>query len=410
MIPNYFHTRLPFYESPFLTVQLEAQVSRKVSDKPYLNASANPNNWYPEFVFHRPWSTAEMTSFVIYSIDNDSVYATISLGSNPGTVLQEWQAIIDGRDRICTMFTGYMTSTTMPCGLYQYRIEYADGRKFYSEYFEVKNFKFNQQFFDGYTHIIYRSTCFFAEQHYSRFRNFYHHLWLPCEALYPEINVVEEKENDLSGNVLAQSHRYDKLQLLSIPAVSEPTLDAINSLVMYTTGENLECKVYSKNIIDKLINIIDVIPDKPDYSKNEIAPILKVRLQIDPSISDAACCDNSKVTSYCSTEDNPIQAPQPAVERILFISAKMTIGSTTGSNWFDLNKLPKNCFVRMFFRKVSDPGDVIYYPSSGAYSFSELALGKTITGLLPGEAYIAGIQIRAYGESCWSDESVGVEI
>lgn len=403
MIPNTFHTRLPFYKTRDFANQPELQIERVVCNVQHMHPTLNPNNWFPEFICAREWTSSDVLYFAIWDVDNDVVFQDLTsfIPLLEPNYIREYQADINGVPKVMFMFSGYLTVLTMPAGKYQYRL--SDSlNKYYSEYFEVacEGFTFlqNLKSFEHLTNMMWQARCYFAGIHYGLFtsNNFWHHLWLRSEHLNPETNIEEDNVTDANGNIISSSHAVDKRILISIPHCSEPVVDAMNTIPLFTSGDNTTCSIWGWNDYAPRMNVEDVEVEKPDYSLNECAPAIKARIQIDPRLNDSGCCDTDNL--HCYTD---FTAPAPTLTKLSSSSIRVSKGNTLPIQTAeDQSKVPTYCKV-----------DIRYRYNGGSWitisniTYVNLHSGYTLTGLAAG-TFDFQIKVKSFwNTSCDSEWS-----
>ena len=401
MIKNFFHTRIPFYRCGAFTSQPMLQVNKVEATKNMMKAAPNPKDFYPEFIMLREWANTNITQVQIWNVTTDTLHSTINIAlfSNASYSQQFQVDLLGGVNKIAVMFTGlYFVGNAMTCGSnYQYRITTSDGQLYHSEWWECHNVSFATNYHPYYTWAQYRSTCNFSKIRYSGLTNFYHNLWLKSDGMMPETSIQEETETTAKGDIVSMSHRVVKYMLLSLPHASAPMVDAINTLPLYAKGSQLQLYVKGRESGESNILVEDVEVEKPDYSLSEIAPMIKLRMQIDPALIDSGCCDTDSFVCY-----RGVDVPKPLITKLSTTSMKISIQNTALSNWFNLGKIPLYTLVEVYYRVVGAPS----WTSGGTSTYLQLATGVTFTSL--GTAtYEAMIKIKPYGDtgSCESSNS-----
>jgi hypothetical protein len=394
MNQNFFHTKLPFYPTSNYANQPMLMKNKPEADETYLYSTPNPSTWYPEFVMHRAFTASNIQTLQVWNVSTDTLHQNLNVvGLITFGFITQYQIKVGTQQRIVVMFSGLLApSSPMSCGLYQYRLEDKDGRKYYSEYFEVHPdiaiWSFAK---DHWTRLNYRSTCYFNKINYSGNRYFTNWLWLNSSALVPESTIAEETVVNAAGETVAKNHRLEKRFLMSLPNVSQPMMDAINTLPMYTGGENLSLQVYSNTLVEnQATTVLTIAVEKPDYTKNECAPSLKLRFQIDPDIADAGCCDTSEIYCYSSV---------PSVGKPLLSKSAgklvVTASISEEDDWYLTDGLIPPYAVITVLYKLTAAGSWTTY--SEQFSSSELASGAVIDLSLPAGDYHAAIKVGAFG-------------
>ena len=402
MTPNFYHTKLPFFQCISFANQPELQIQKAVAKFNEFKGVPNPKNWYPEFVFNRPWtSEAPGTMNVkVWNMDTDTQHVDFGILPMFGSLFQHYQAIIEGTQKIVTMFTGiYDPVTTMPSGNYQYRITIGAYR-FYSEIWTVCNLDHTQQYHKHFTRISYNATCNFANIRYESLPNLVHHLYLPSEAILPESQVEEENQTNSNEQIVSSHQKITKLFKLACPSVTEAMVDAVNSLTMYTNGEGRKIYALSRSPYSSKKNILDIQVEKPDYSNSEVCPILRFAIQIDPMIVSQDCCDSSEIVSFLGS-----LAPPPTISKVNSTTIKVQKPFTFG-NWQEENKIPAWCLVRLQYSLNS--GAWVQLPT--VYTYLQIAASVNVSGLAAG-SYVFRMRIETISagtNSNWSNNSNAV--
>lgn len=402
MTQNYYHTKLPFFRCLQFDDQPELQIKKSVARFNEFKGVPNPKNWYPEFVFNRPW-TQELPSTMnvkVWNMDTNTQHVDFGILPSFGSLFQHFQTLIDGAARIVTMFTGiYDPVTTMPSGNYQYRITIGAYR-FYSEIWTVCKLDHTQQYHQHFTRISYRSTCNFAGILYSALPNLLHHLYLPSEGILPESQVEEENQTAANEQVISSHQKITKVFKFACPSVTEAMVDAINSLTMYTNGTDKTLYLLGRGPYGAKLAIRNIEVERPDYSVSEVCPIIRFSAQIDPMIQSNNCCDTSNIVTFAGSN-----VSAPTVTKVNSTTIKVQKPFTFG-DWIVENKIPAWCLVRLQYSLNS--GAWVQLPT--VYTYLQIAASVNVSGLAAG-SYVFRMRIETISagtNSNWSNNSNAV--
>jgi hypothetical protein len=404
MTKNHFHTKLPFFQTTSFDDQPELQISKTVAEFREFKGIPNPSDWYPEFIFHRQWSSELPSSMSVQVWNTDTDTLHVDFGALPifTVFFQHYQVIIDGQARIVTMFSGiYDSVTTMPSGNYQYRVTIGAYR-FYSEIWEVCDLKYNTTFHKHFTRFVYYAACNFGGINYSILPNYKNNLWIPSEGIMPESVLVEENATNLQSEVVSSRQEILKTHLFACPRLTVAMVDAINSMAMYANGENRKLYLIGRNAYDSKIFIKGLDVEKPDYSISELCPSLKIRVQIDPMLASDDCCETQEIVSFVGKVP-----PSANVSKVNSTTIRVQKNFTLG-DWIAQGLLPAWSLVRIQYSK--DSGAFQLLPTT--YSYMQLFSGVNVSGLAPG-SYVFRIQLKTIAsgsESHWSNNSVGINL
>jgi len=179
-------------------------------------------------------------------------------------------------------------------------------------------------------------------------------------------------------------------------------IDAINAMATFNPSEKSKRKVITRETSlnsDYIKDLLDVAVEEPDYGTNECSPILRLRMRIDPVVSDTSCCDEGAIISYCGSEITP---PPPIVEEIGGIVAQIKAITTTSLSplpW-TVGKIPRFCIVQLSVKRIGYPEYFIDLTGMN------LSVGY-IPSLVSGNSYEFKYRIRGLNDSssCWSNWS-----
>ncbi|MBL7942757.1 MAG: hypothetical protein JNM00_08330, partial [Flavobacteriales bacterium] len=223
------------------------------------------------------------------------------------------------------------------------------------------------------------------------------HLWLVADEIMPVTDIEEEKTTDLKGDIVSNSLCLSNMLQLNITWLSEPMVDAINTLPLYTDGENQRLYVLSDNNFPLSLDVHDVELEKPNYDMSELEPSLQMRIQIDERLSTSGCCETDSIEDY--TNYTP---PAPTLTKPSINSIKVQIGN----DWplsvaEEEGTIPSYVTVNIRYKVLAG----VSWTTISDQLYSTMDIGYTITGLTANN-WVVQIQVENLeGASQWSSSA-----